>query len=233
METTSSAGTGNFFEKYGTALAVLVGALIIGGAFAFGQGGDKSAMPVTGLDAVTQSVEGVDAERVKSLVKEKRGEYVALSAADRDEGSSFGINGTPSIIIGKQFFSGGQSYDTIAAAIEAELAGTAVANTETPVDIANVKTEGSPTIGSPTAPVTMAVWFDYQCPHCQNFELTTMSRIEEEYVKTGKVRVVYKDFQFLGPASDQAALYARAVWESNPDKFSEWFRAVMEMQAGA
>ncbi|HWH07112.1 MAG TPA: thioredoxin domain-containing protein [Candidatus Paceibacterota bacterium] len=98
------------------------------------------------------------------------------------------------------------------------------------VDIKDVKTEGSPFIGNPSAPVTMAVWFDYQCPFCKQFELTTVSQLYSEYVETGKLRIVFKDFQFLGPDSETAALFARAMWEAYPDRWYDWYRAMTEAQ---
>lgn len=98
------------------------------------------------------------------------------------------------------------------------------------VDVKDVKTEGSPSVGSATAPLTIAVWFDYQCPFCKRFELETLEQVFDEYVATGKVRIVYKDFQFLGPDSMDAAVFARAVWEAHPDKFHEWYKAVMTAQ---
>lgn len=101
---------------------------------------------------------------------------------------------------------------------------------EVAVDIKNVKTEGEPFIGNPNAPVTLAVWFDYQCPFCKQFELTAMPELKEKYVDTGKLRVVFKDFQFLGPDSDAAALFARAMWEAYPDHFYEWYIAMANAQ---
>lgn len=98
------------------------------------------------------------------------------------------------------------------------------------VDIKDVKTEGSPSIGSPTAPVVMAIWYDYQCPFCKQFELTTMSELFTQYVETGKLRVIFKDFQFLGPDSDTAALFARAVWDAYPDQFYTWYIKMAESQ---
>lgn len=100
----------------------------------------------------------------------------------------------------------------------------------TAVDIKDVKTEASPSVGEKNAPVVMAVWYDYQCPFCKRFELETMSQIYENYVKTGKVRVILKDFQFLGPDSDTAGLFARAVWEAYPERFYEWYIAMAENQ---
>ncbi|HYD93292.1 MAG TPA: thioredoxin domain-containing protein [Candidatus Paceibacterota bacterium] len=98
------------------------------------------------------------------------------------------------------------------------------------VDIQNVQTDASPYVGEENAPVVIAVWFDYQCPFCKRFELETLSRIYDEYVTNGQVRIVYKDYQFLGPDSATAALYARAVWEAYPDRFYEWFVAMAEAQ---
>lgn len=98
------------------------------------------------------------------------------------------------------------------------------------VDIKDVKTDNSPVIGNPNAPITMAYWFDYQCPFCKQFEQTAMPQLYENYIKTGKVKIVLKDFQFLGPDSDTAAEFARAVWEMYPDRFYDWYKAIFEKQ---
>ncbi|MEK7079714.1 MAG: thioredoxin domain-containing protein [Patescibacteria group bacterium] len=98
------------------------------------------------------------------------------------------------------------------------------------VDIKKVDVKGDPYIGNPNAPVVMAYWFDYQCPFCKKFDQDTMGQIYENYVKTGKVKVVFQDFQFLGPDSDDGALFARAVWEAYPDQFYAWYQAMFEAQ---
>lgn len=98
------------------------------------------------------------------------------------------------------------------------------------VNIQEVKTEASPYVGEVTAPVTIAVWFDYQCPFCKRYDLDTLSKVYQDYVTTGKVRIVYKDFQFLSQDSMTAAVYARAVWEASPAQFYPWLTAMMEAQ---
>lgn len=95
------------------------------------------------------------------------------------------------------------------------------------VDIVNVETEGALAVGAADAPVTMAVWFDYQCPHCQRFEMEIMPQVYANYVDTGKVRVIYKDYQFLGADSDAAALLARAIYEKHPTLYRSWLDAVL------
>ena len=97
-------------------------------------------------------------------------------------------------------------------------------------DIADVTLANTPFIGDPAAPVVMAYWFDYQCPFCREVELTVMPKLIEDYVKPGKLRIYFKDYQFLGPDSVTAALEGRAIWEAAPDKFYDWHRAMFEKQ---
>ncbi len=60
-------------------------------------------------------------------------------------------------------------------------------------------------LGDPKAPVTVMIYSDLQCPFCGRFYSGAESLIKENYVKTGKVRMVYRHFAFLGPESLAAA----------------------------
>jgi protein-disulfide isomerase len=95
-------------------------------------------------------------------------------------------------------------------------------------DISKVKIAGEPFIGNPNASVTIAFWFDYQCPFCKKFETEVMPQIVKDYVDTGKVRVIFKDFQFLGQDSQTLGQFSRAVWAVAPDKFYEWHKAIYD-----
>ena len=48
------------------------------------------------------------------------------------------------------------------------------------------------TLGNPDAPVTILEYSDFLCPYCRTAALETMPRIEEEYIATGKVKLVFK-----------------------------------------
>ncbi|MBI4088354.1 thioredoxin domain-containing protein [Candidatus Kaiserbacteria bacterium] len=98
------------------------------------------------------------------------------------------------------------------------------------VDASKVKLDGEPFIGSANAPVTMAYWYDYQCPFCQRNEEQAMPQIVKDYVDTGKLKIVFKDYQFLGPDSQTLGKFSRAVWEVAPDKFYQWHKAVYDNQ---
>ena len=99
-----------------------------------------------------------------------------------------------------------------------------------PADIADVKLDGAAYIGKADAPVVMAYWFDYQCPYCKQEEETVFPQLMKDYVEPGKLKIVFKDFAFLGPDSDVASRAARAVWQVAPDKFQQWHQAMFDHQ---
>ncbi|MDO8231597.1 MAG: thioredoxin domain-containing protein [bacterium] len=98
------------------------------------------------------------------------------------------------------------------------------------VDIKNVKTDGDPFIGKADAPITIAFWSDFQCPFCKKFEVETLPLIIKDYVDTGKAKVVFMDFAFLGNDSTTAGLYNRAVWKLYPNQYFAWRTAMYSAQ---
>ncbi len=97
-------------------------------------------------------------------------------------------------------------------------------------DISKVQLTGRPFIGNPNARITVAYWYDYQCPFCKQNEETAMPQLIKDYVDTGKAKIVFKDYQFLGPDSQTAGLAEHAVWEVAPDKFYQWHKAMYNKQ---
>jgi len=97
-------------------------------------------------------------------------------------------------------------------------------------NIKDVKIDGEPFVGKEDALVTMAYWRDFQCPFCQRFEQQTLTELYKKYITTGKLRVVFKDLQFLGADSQTVGLAARAVWEIKPDKYYDWQKYVYDHQ---
>jgi len=49
-------------------------------------------------------------------------------------------------------------------------------------------------MGDEKAPVTMIEYASLTCPHCAHFETETFPQIKQQYIDTGKVRFVYRDF---------------------------------------
>ena len=66
--------------------------------------------------------------------------------------------------------------------------------------------------GSKSAPIVMEVFSDYQCPACKSFFLTTNRPLIDNYVSTGKVYLIHRDFPLpIHAYSRIAARYARAA----------------------
>jgi protein-disulfide isomerase len=128
------------------------------------------------------------------------------------------------IIAGAVIWSNGKSAPTPVATVNPSQQAAQTA------DISKVRLTGEAFIGSATAPVTIAYWYDYQCPFCQRNEQAAMPQLIKEYVDTGKAKIVFKDYQFLGPDSQTLGQYSRAVWAVTPDKFYLWHKAMFDNQ---
>ena len=55
-------------------------------------------------------------------------------------------------------------------------------------------------IGNNDAPVTIIEYASLSCSHCADFHINTLPKLIEEYVDTGKVKIVFRDFPFNYPA---------------------------------
>jgi protein-disulfide isomerase len=79
-----------------------------------------------------------------------------------------------------------------------------------------------PVMGSADAPVTMIEYSAYLCPYCRMFAMETLPLIEEEYIDTGKVKFMFRDFPVHGESEVALAM----VTECAADQGKFW-----EMQA--
>jgi len=84
-------------------------------------------------------------------------------------------------------------------------------------------------IGSPSAPITMEIFGDFQCPACRAFFETTVKRVIDDYVTPGKVYLVHRDFPLdMHAYSHQAARLANAAAENG--QFEAMERALYDHQ---
>ncbi|MBS3123343.1 DsbA family protein [Candidatus Woesearchaeota archaeon] len=62
--------------------------------------------------------------------------------------------------------------------------------------------------GDKNAPVTIVEFSDFECPFCVRFYEQTLSQIDSAYIKTGKVKLIYRDFPLGFHANAQKAAEA-------------------------
>ena len=55
-------------------------------------------------------------------------------------------------------------------------------------------------IGDPEAPITIIEYASMSCSHCANFHNDTLEDLKKEYIDTGKVKFIFRDFPFNYPA---------------------------------
>jgi protein-disulfide isomerase len=94
-----------------------------------------------------------------------------------------------------------------AAVVAAELAGNAALLRGIPQD--------GPALGSPDAPVTLVEYADLQCPYCAQWSRAAFPELVRDYVRTGRVRMVFRGLAFVGPDSQTALRTALAAGEQD------------------
>src|SRR5688572_7099086 len=67
-----------------------------------------------------------------------------------------------------------------------------------PAPAVPVVAEGEKVLGKADAPVTMVEYFSLGCIHCKNFHETMLPKLKTDYIDTGKVRLVLRDFPLDG-----------------------------------
>ena len=87
---------------------------------------------------------------------------------------------------------------------------------------------GSPVMGNINAPITILEWGDYQCTFCYKFHQNTLDIINEDFIKTGKVKIIFKDFPLNGPDSKLAAEASYCAqdqekyWQYHDELYKNW-----------
>tara|TARA_B110000438_G_scaffold286622_1_gene318034 strand:- start:87 stop:791 length:705 start_codon:yes stop_codon:yes gene_type:complete len=87
---------------------------------------------------------------------------------------------------------------------------------------------GSPILGDPNAPITLVEFGDYQCHYCNVFFESIEDDIIKNYVETGKVKMIFKDYNIIGPDSVKASQGAHCAndqglfWEYHDILYSNW-----------
>ena len=87
-------------------------------------------------------------------------------------------------------------------------------------------------LGDSDAPITVVEFSDFQCPFCARFHTETFGLLKQNYIDTGKIRFVYKDYplgfhQFAQKASETAECAGEQdkFWEMHEKLFAagqEW-----------
>lgn len=128
------------------------------------------------------------------------GEKAAEISADFEDGSAAGVSGTPTFFVNGQQIVGAQPYSAFKDAIEKELGKD---KTKLTMEISE-----EPFLGKDNAPVTVVEFTDFQCSFCQSAFTSVFPQLKKDYIETGKVKYVVRDFPLPFHANAQKAAEA-------------------------
>jgi len=94
-----------------------------------------------------------------------------------------------------------------------------------------LSTDGEPSLGKSDAKVLIVEFTDYQCPFCKRAHDQTFPLIKRDYIDTGKVRYVAKDFPLsFHVNADEASEASNCVLEQSNDKYWEFADIIFDKQ---
>lgn len=84
------------------------------------------------------------------------------------------------------------------------------------------------TLGKATAPATLLVFEDPQCPYCKQFNTETLPSVVSDFVRTGRVKLVWRGINIIGANSEPGL---RAIFAAgNQNKLWQMAEAVYQRQ---
>ena len=87
---------------------------------------------------------------------------------------------------------------------------------------------GSPELGNAFSDITIVEFGDYQCTFCYKFHKNTLNQINEQYIKSGEVKYIYRDFPLNGSDSilaSEASYCAgeqKKYWQYHDILYNNW-----------
>jgi protein-disulfide isomerase len=206
--------------------AIIIAGLLIAGAILLKGGG--TATPVDPIKA--------EAKLTKSLPTFSKcldsGKYAQAVTDTTSAGEKAGVNGTPKGFILKgdtlvATIDGAEPATTTTQKIDKALGDTPQKGIATKLDPVS---SSDFVLGNQTAPITIVLYVDFQCPFCGKFFKETEQTALANYIKNGKVKLVSRDFAFLGSESQKSAEAARCAGDQG--KFWEYHDYLFNHQNG-
>ena len=172
---------------------------------------------------------GLDEGALSSCIS--LGEQRERVLANQQESLSLGVSSTPTFYINGYPMRGAQPFDVFEAVIElaenneleavleaqarqayeqAQAQAAQAQAPQPPSGPVEIPIDGSFAIGDPNAPITIVEYTDFQCPFCSRHFEQTFPLLQENYIDTGVVYYVFKDFP-LTQIHPQAVLAASAA----------------------
>lgn len=90
--------------------------------------------------------------------------------------------------------------------------------------------DNDPTLGSDEAKVTFVEYADYKCHWCKQWHEEVFPTFKKDFIDTGKVKFVYKNYAVLAEDSVTAAIAGEAIHKQNPELFWKYQEVIFKHQ---
>jgi protein-disulfide isomerase len=87
-----------------------------------------------------------------------------------------------------------------------------------PADLAKASPLGDMALGAANAPVTIIEYASMTCPHCAEFHRNVFPELKAQYINTGTVRFVFREFP-IDPVSATCSMLARCIGKDDPARY--------------
>jgi protein-disulfide isomerase len=191
---------------------------------------------------------GINGDAVKQHIDSSDGGEIQEDKSEIQQVA--GSLGTPTFFIGNSEIgyteiSGAQPYPQMKPTIdqkieEAENSDSTVGEDEYTLD--NISFSGEPKLGDESATINIIEYSDFGCPWCAEWhgvdaipqrpidEEDSFRKVRQNYVETGDVQFVMKDYPVprLHPEAMTAHKAANYVWENSPEDYWEFSQSIYE-----
>lgn len=131
---------------------------------------------------------GLDKTKFQACINTKK--YESDVTKDYADGQAAKVSGTPTLYINGIQVVGAVPYEQLKTIIDNELAGK-TPSTQERIQVANAN---GAVLGQDSAALTIVEFSDFQCPYCKRLFDGAWVQLKKDYVDTGKVKVVFRDF---------------------------------------
>jgi protein-disulfide isomerase len=228
-------------NKLSLPMAVLIAGVLISGTIFY-----------TNKQSTTPGAQKVDETKVLSVANLKKwakeikldtkkfnecfdnSKYETEIQKDEADGAAAGVTGTPAFFVNGYQVIGAQPFSVFKDVIDQALAGKKTITTNMgrgaeQLKYYNVSIDDDPVLGKADAPVTIVEFSDFQCPYCKQYFDNTFGQIKAQYIDTGKVKLVYRDFPLsFHPMAEPSAEAANCAMEQG--KFWEMHDKIFASQ---
>lgn len=106
----------------------------------------------------------------------------------------------------------------------------AAAQSQTALEVAKPSPLGDMALGPDNAAVTVVEYASMTCPHCAAFTLNVFPKLKAEYIDTGKIRFVFREYP-LDLKAAAGAMLARCIGKTDPGKYFAVIDLLFRQQA--